>query len=41
MKGTIHPELRKILNDPKTKRKFFEEYFGIKFSNPLRVDTKK
>jgi hypothetical protein len=34
MKGVISPRLRKILNDPELRIKFFEEYFGVKFINP-------
>ena len=34
MKGVISPRLRKILNDPELRVKFFEDYFGVTFSNP-------
>jgi hypothetical protein len=34
MKGVISPRLRKILNDPELRVKFFKEYFGVEFVNP-------
>ena len=40
MKGIISPRLRKILNDPELRIKFFEEYFGVKFINPPKERPK-
>jgi len=33
MKGVISPELKKILNNPELRKKFFKEYFGVTFIN--------
>ena len=40
MKGIISPRLRKILNDPELRIKFFDEYFGVKFINPPKERPK-
>lgn len=36
MKGVVSPELRKILNNPELRIKFFKDYFGVQFINPPR-----
>lgn len=41
MKGVISDRLRKILNDPELRVKFFKEYFGVGFINPPRPSSNK